>query len=566
DTHVLHGRERLRYINRSPATLDTLWLHQHLNAFRPNSAWARRELKFGERRFQDLGPDDYAYERFTAPVTVDGQPVHPVYPGAPDSTVVGLPLPAPLHPGDTVTVRMDWDARLSTTPRRQGRNGRHYDFAQWYPRIAVYDQSGWEEHPLLPQGEFYGEFASYDVTLDLPSDQVMGATGVPAEGDPGWQGAAAPGTGDILYQRDFYGTKPAEPLGFLDESAAPGRKRVRWRAAHVQHFAWSTDPEYTYEQGSVARAGTGASPGRIAIHVLYQPGDTAWDEGVTVERSATVLAWEQQKVGPYVWPQFTNLHRFERGGTEFPMMVMDGSASLGLIAHEGSHQWFYGMLANNQWKSSWLDEGFASFMANWFFEDHGETNVWDRTMEGMRRWERAGRSQPVAEPAEDFRDFGTYNVMTYTKTSIVLRMLRAMVGPATMQKILQRYYQENVLHHVTEQDFRRAVREVTGESYDWFFDEWLHTDKTLDYGVTAATTRYDDGQWRTEVQVTRIGDIWMPVTLLVDGVTRTLDSHDRVQTVEITTAEAPTEVVLDPEDVLLDLDPSNNSRQVRQID
>jgi hypothetical protein len=185
-TDVLQGRARLRYANRSRTTLDTLYLHQHLNAFRPNSAWATRELQFGNRRFQDLGPSEHGFERLGA-VTVNGQAVRPAYPGSPDSTVVALPLPRPLPPGGEVVVDMDWEARLATLPRRQGRRGRHYDWAHWYPRIAVFDHTGWAHHPLLPQGEFYGEFAGYDVTLDLPQDQVVGSTGVVVEGSPGYE-------------------------------------------------------------------------------------------------------------------------------------------------------------------------------------------------------------------------------------------------------------------------------------------------------------------------------------------------------------------------------------------
>src|SRR5262249_15946285 len=115
-----------------------------------------------------------------------------------------------------MTVDFDWNARPSTTPRRQGRRGRHFDFAQWYPRIAVYDKGGWEVQQLLPQGEFYGEFATYDVTLDLAEDQVMGATGVPVAGDPGWEKAAAPGTPKPVYKRDAYAPQREELLGFLN--------------------------------------------------------------------------------------------------------------------------------------------------------------------------------------------------------------------------------------------------------------------------------------------------------------------------------------------------------------
>src|SRR5690606_28835066 len=140
------------------------------------SAWAQRDLEFGERRFTDLGPDQHAFERVKR-IEIGGRRITPVYPGAPDSTVMGVPLPEPIAPGATVTVEMDWDARPSTTPRRQGRRGRHFDFAQWYPRIAVFDRGGWQVQQLLPQGEFYGEFGTYDVTLDVAADQVIGATG-----------------------------------------------------------------------------------------------------------------------------------------------------------------------------------------------------------------------------------------------------------------------------------------------------------------------------------------------------------------------------------------------------
>ncbi|HEY0306489.1 MAG TPA: hypothetical protein VGC44_16055, partial [Longimicrobiales bacterium] len=128
-SHVLRARERIRYANNSQQKIDTIWFHLHLNAFRPGSAWAKRELEFNNRRFQDLGPDDHAYERVRS-VRVGGRLVKPVFPGAPDSTVMAVPLPTTLHPGMSVSLLIDWNARLSTLPRRQGRRGHHYDFAQ----------------------------------------------------------------------------------------------------------------------------------------------------------------------------------------------------------------------------------------------------------------------------------------------------------------------------------------------------------------------------------------------------------------------------------------------------
>ena len=120
---------------------------------------------------------------------IDSVAVAPVWPYGRDSTIVRFTLPHPLPPGDSMVVTMDWDARTSIPPRRQGRRGRQYDFAQWYPKVVVYDKYGWEEHALYPAGEFYGEFGDFFVKLDVPKDQVIGATGVPVCGDPGWQGA-----------------------------------------------------------------------------------------------------------------------------------------------------------------------------------------------------------------------------------------------------------------------------------------------------------------------------------------------------------------------------------------
>lgn len=560
EAETLRGRARLRYVNRSPATLDTLWLHQHLNAFRPNSAWARRELEQGVRRFQDLGPGEHAFERLRE-VRVDGRAVRPVYPGAPDSTVVGLPLPSPLAPGGSVTVLLDWEARPSTLPRRQGRRGRHYDFAQWYPRVAVYDRGGWQVQPLLPHGEFYGEFGAFDVTLDVATDQVIGATGVPVEGEPGWLEAAAPGTGEIAYQRDFYPAAPAEPLGLLDGEPAAGRKRVRWRAGDVHHFAWSADPEYTYEQGSLPR--TGDDPRPIPVRVLYQPGDTAWDDGVVVRRTADALAWLQELFGPYPWPQITNLHRIESGGTEFPMLVMDGSASEGLIVHEVTHQYLHGILANNEWKEGHMDEGFTSFVDTWYFEDRGGTDLWEGAMESVRQLERAGRTQPVNTPGAEFADPGVYGAMTYTKASLVFRMLRELVGEETMRGILRELYRRHALGHVAEADFQRVAEEVSGEDLDWFFEQWFHTTARLDYAIgEASRERLPDGRWRVRVEVLRAGEAWMPVELRVGDETRTLDSRERRQVVELVVAEEPRGVVLDPENVLLDVDPANNRRRL----
>jgi hypothetical protein len=552
-TDVLTGRAVLRYTNNASVTIDTLYFHQHLNAFRPNSEWARREAAEGEFRFQRLRDDAHAFERLTG-VRVGDCEVEPVYPGAPDSTVVAVPLRQAIGPGASLEIELDWEARLSTTPRRQGREGRHYDWAHWYPRIAVFDADGWHYQPLVAQGEFWGEFASYDVTLEVERDQVVAATGVPVEGDPGWESALV--AGEVHYARDAYPDQPAERLGLLAEAVPDGRKRMRWRAEEVIHFAWTADPELRYEGGLW---------GELPVHILYRPGGArAWGGGTALERTYRALEWSRHVFGDYVYPQLTIVERVERGGTEFPMLIMNGSASEGLIVHEVLHQYAHAILANNEWRDGWLDEGLTDYLTNRYFDAAGQAGVWDRALAAARARERRGTVQPVAIPGDQFRDFATYAAKTYTKAGLVFRMLEGLVGEETMFEILRTFYERNRLSHVDERRLRAAVEEVTGESYDWFFDQWLHSTDRLDYAILdAAASRLPDGRWRTVVTVERSGDAWMPVELQVGAAISTLDSRDRVQVVDVVTDRRPEAAVLDPRDLLLDSDPSNNRRQVR---
>ena len=548
---VLRARARLRYTNRSGSPLDTLWFHQHLNAFRPNSAWARREVQTGSGRFQTLGERDHAFERFTR-IEADGRAIRPVYPGAPDSTVVALPLGRTLGSGETVTLVMDWVARASTLPRRQGRRGREFNWAHWYPRIAVFEKGIWQTQPLLPQGEFYGEFASYDVTLDVAADQVVGSTGVPVEGDPGWV-APGPGT-QVRLAADVYATRRAEPLGLLDPAAAVGRKRLRWRAEKVHHFAWAMAPDYRYET---------AEWRGIPIHVLYRPNLAPdWGAGVVSARAVTALHWLDSLFGPYPYPQLTILPRIESGGgTEYPMLIMNSSASQGLIVHEATHQYAHAILANNEWRDGWLDEGLTEFVTSWFWEARGEPRHFQTDLDTLRVWERERRTQPISLPGAEFRDYRTYGRMTYTRASLVFRMLRDLIGAETMRAVLREYHRRHAFQHVDEADLRAVSEQVSGQELDWFFDQWLHTTKTLDYGISRATVeRTRDRRWRTRIEVLRLGEAWMPVTLRVGTETRALTSRDRVQSVEVETAARPGEAVLDPGNVLIDLDPSNNRR------
>lgn len=554
ETGTLRGAATLVYRNRSPDALDRLYFHLHLNAFRPGSIWARVEAR-PHLQFGRLTDPDYAFERLRS-VRLGGRVLELVYPYAPDSTVVRADLPAPLLPEDSLVVALRWDARPSTLCRRQCRRGRHYDFAQWYPRIAAYDDGGWQAHPLYPQGEFYGEFATYDVTLDLAADQVVGATGVPLDGDPGWRPTAHSPLPEPLDVSGFYGAPlPPRSPDLLDDPVAPGRKRVRFYAEDVHHFAWSADPAYRYEGGRV---------GDVAIHVLLLPGDVEWDLGAVVRKTERALSWLQEVFGAYPWPQLTVTHRLDSGATEFPMFIGNGGSGQGLIVHETAHQYAHGVLANNEWRDAWLDEGLASFLTNWFMEEHGVPEPWTQDVAAVARADARGLPVPVDTPSEDMPDFATYGMLAYTKPSVMYRVLREYLGEDAFRAGLRAYYGDKKLEHVTEADFRRAMESSARQDLGWFFDQWLRSTEGIDYALGDVARQPDgSGGWITEVEVLRRGGAWMPVEVRVGDARRTLRSRERRQVVAVPTDDRPAWVELDPDWILPDMDRSDNRRRLR---
>jgi len=535
---TLSGGERIAYRNRSPDTLTTFALHLYLNAFRPASRWADADSMEGKRRFNDLHDPDFAFNH-VRDVRIMGQAVEATYPFAPDSTVVRFALPRPLAPGDSMAVEMQWDARPSTVPRRQGREGRRFDFAQWFPKVVVYDRYGWEEHPLYPGGEFYGEFARFTVDLDVPEDQVVGATGVAVCGDPGWERVNQLPDRPVEYQRDYYGADTPSSDGC--QGAEPGRKRIRWYAEQVHHFAMSLNPAYRYEGGHF---------GQVAVHVLYQPGDEkTWGGGTAVERTETALAWLDRLYGPFGWPQITNVHRIEGGGTEFPMMVHDGSADQGLIVHEVGHNYTMGLLANNEWREGWLDEGFTSFQTSWFWEIQGRES-YPTTESEVLQFDLDGYSEPASLVSEDYRDFTSYQIAIYTRGELFFHQLRAIVGDATMHRILRTFYQRWKYHHVDEAAFRTVAEEVSQRDLSTFFAQWLHGTELFDYAVGRVRVRKEGDGYLTRVEVIRRANGRFPqdVAVVAVGDTAVARTEGRAERewVEIPTRTKPRSVLLDP--------------------
>ncbi len=393
---------------------------------------------------------------------------------------------------------------------------------------------------------------------------MVGATGVPVCGDPGWERANRNPNRPVEYQRDYYGA--GTPSAGACDGAGPGRKRIRWYAEQVHHFAMSLNPDYRYEGGHF---------GNVAVHVLYQPGDEkTWGGGVAVERTQTALAWLDQLYGPFGWPQITNVHRIEGGGTEFPMMIHDGSADQGLIVHELGHNYTMGLLANNEWREGWLDEGFTSFQTTLVLGGDGQA---EHVRETTRRRccssiSTTSRSRR-AWCREAYRDFTSYNIAIYSRGELFFHQLRDVVGDETMHRILQ-----HLLRAMEVQARGRGgvpLRRrggVAAGSLDLLRPVAAHDRAVRLRGRPreGATHHRDENGtpgWVTRVEVVRKAPGQIPVDVAViaagrHGARRGPTDWRASEWVEIETRTRPREVLLDPRVHAHDWNMLNNRRRL----
>lgn len=278
------------------------------------------------------------------------------------------------------------------------------------------------------------------------------------------------------------------------------------------------------------------------------------------------MAWLDRIFGAYPWPQMTNVHRLEGGGTEFPMMMGNGNPSLGLILHEAGHNYVMGVLANNEWREGFLDEGFTSYQTTRYFLEQGDSARYHAAELRILGLDLDGRSQPVSYPSHAYRDFATYNAMIYARGELFFHRLHALVGAETMGRILRTYYARWKLRHVDEAAFRQVAEEVSGRNLSSFFGQWLHGNVRYDYAIRKVrSNRTTDGRWITRVQLERREDGVLPVEVLVrtptDRAWARAEGYATRETVTLLTEGRPVEVVLDPDGVTHDWNMLNNRQR-----
>ena len=350
------GSTTIKYTNNSPDSLGQVFMHLYPNAFQIGSVKYREYLANSGRGYRAKYFKD-KLDGFTSKIDVHEFSVALPKEGSSwihktpilsdykiDDTILEARLLKKIAPGQTVRIDLDWTHHIGEMVERAGYYKGQYNMAQWYPKVVVYDQDGWHADVFHAEGEFYGEFGVFNVEFDLPKEFIIGATGVVTSGDPGWESVKVDTSieyNDWVEKFDSTYVKPD----------STERRIVSFFAEDVHDFAWVASRDFLYE---------GGKHNDIDVHVLYDKGrGSKWTKEV-LKRSIRAIAWLEEKFGKYPYPQITTTDRVKNGGMEYPMLVMNGRDSEGLIVHEYGHIYFYGILANNELDESWMDEGFTT--------------------------------------------------------------------------------------------------------------------------------------------------------------------------------------------------------------
>lgn len=496
-THQFTGNQTLKYYNNSPDTLYEVFFHLYFNAFQPLSAMDVRnrtipdpQKSIGDRIFH-LKPDEIGYHEIES-LRHNGRILNYEIEG----TILEAKLDYPIPPDSTALFEMQFQSQVPIQIRRSGRNnaeGIDYSMSQWFPKIAEYDTRGWHATPYVGR-EFYSPWGDYQVKITIDKDYILGGTGV---------------------------LKNSKEIGYSYHEVNPSLdtvKNLTWvfEAKNVHDFVWAADRDYKHVTRQV-------EDGPL-LHFLYQKSEdsTMWSNAIDLTLKA--FPFIQDNYGRYPYPQFSVIQAGD-GGMEYPMATLitggrSESALVSVIIHELMHQWYYGIIANNESTASWMDEGFAEFSETYTKafvydsknRDEAFFNPLAASYNSYNKWTKTGLEEPMSTHADHFTTNSAYVIAAYTKGKITLQQLMYIIGRDHVNKGLLRYFQEWKFKHPYPDDFIRVMEKQSGIVLDWYFQYWLNTTHTIDYKIESVTKIQKD---TTNITLRRVGRMPMPIEVWV---------------------------------------------------
>jgi hypothetical protein len=461
---VLEARGELHYTNAGAEGLDRIYLHLWANAFSDNkTAWSRQALQMRETKVYFAKKEDrIRYTDFS--VAQGGSELSWTYwQGHPD--VVELTLPKPLAPGATLVLEMNWSIAYPTGVSRMGSDGVIWQMAHWYPKAARYDHEGWHPMPYLDLGEWFQDFARYEVTLDLPAGMTMISTGLPGD-------AATAGHRQLALDRSKEGDAGLPEV-------ADGRRTWRLEADWVTDFAWAASQEFLFFADTI----TLPSGGQTIAQVAYRKARMKqWASALEYVRRS--VSFYDEQVGPYPWPVVGAVEGYRgfTGGMEYPMLTFIQPGASGntlelVIAHEVGHNWFYGILATDERRFPWMDEGLNSYYEQKYSERYGlsEMEIFGIDPIWLATVDRANRRQAprINGQAPDWQGGLQYQLGAYSLPANLLTLLAHEVGEDRLDRAIRHYFDQWKFDHPYPADLRRSLEESLAVDLGWVFEQAL---------------------------------------------------------------------------------------------
>jgi aminopeptidase N len=477
--HTLEGTETLTYHNLTGQPLDTFPFHLYLNAFQPKSTWVKEGRREGTR---DEGVDDWDDKKNGAEeiksfevvgqgdLTKQLQFIHPDDDNQDDKTVVQVHLNTPIPPDGYVQFKIRWHNQYPHTLARTGWDRESVVSGQWFPKVGVWWHGAWNCHQFHAYTEFFADFGVYDVKVALPQNEVVGGSGVKVS----------------------------------ETSNSDGTKTAVFHGEDIHDFAWTASPNFHPVEDTFQ-----SSVGPVKLIFLMMPAHMR-----LLDRHAYVLKQAMDRddrwYGPYPYKTLTVVDT-ERDspsfGMEYPTFFTAGSHWMNpagvhiepeeTVEHEYGHQYWYGMVATNEFEDAWMDEGINSYndakvMDSIYPLHKGVFDLWGLTgseSDYMRSFYLAQADlDAIAKNGWDYANSGSYACVTYGKTASVLLTLEGVIGPDVMRQAMHTYFQRYKFAHPTKEDFLKTIEEVSGKNLRWYFDQAVYASPVLDYTVLKASS------------------------------------------------------------------------------
>ena len=515
-TYQYSGTQQLIYTNNSNDTLKRVFYHLYNNAFQPGSEMDYRlqtikdpdgrmvtKTKDGDKtintsRISKLQPNEQGFLHVSN-LKQDGLATT----CKEVETILEVNLAKPLLPGKSTILTLNFEGQVPLQIRRSGRNNKEgvaLSMAQWYPKMAEFDFEGWHADPYIAR-EFHGVWGNFDVSITIDKEYVLGASG-------------------YLQNPNKIGH------GYEDKgvtvATSTETKNLTWRfiAPNVHDFTWAADKNYLHDVVE--------GPNGTVLHFLYKNNPKIIENWKKVAPlTVKMMAYYNQIVGVYPYKQYSIIQGGD-GGMEYAMCTLilgEGTMEglTGVIAHEMAHSWFQHVLATNESKHYWMDEGFTSFiedLATNEIADKKSSNVFEGAYKSYYALANSGKELPQTTHADRHDENRSYSISAYSKGEVFLAQLEYLIGKKNMMATLKRYFNEFKFKHPTPNDIKRTAERVSGAELEWYLNDWTRTTNTIDYGIKEVK---QEGE-ATVIALERIGRMPMPIDVLVEYTDGTKES------------------------------------------